>query len=294
MQNVDNYLIKKSQDLESKMQDSTTVILYGKDHPKERLFNKAYIADVSFNKIKAIYTKRFENVADFTFFIVGDVSKETLKPLLEKYIASIPATNKKENWKDTTSEWQSTTIDKDVFLDMEDPKTSVSITVKNNMEYNLKNAYLVRALGDILQLRYTESLREEEGGTYGAGVRAGLSKKPRQQASVSVKFDCNPELAEKLIRIVHKEMETIKNGAVQQNDLDKTLTNYLKEREEAKNYNSYQMSLLKNFILEGFNMNAPGNFENIIKSITVKDIQTVMANLLKNAKSSEIVFKPKK
>lgn len=293
MQNIDSYLIRKSQDIKSKMQDSTTVILYGKNHPKQRLFNKAFVSEVSFEKIKSIYKTRFANAADFTFFIVGDVSKEALKPLLEKYIASIPTSNEKENWKDATSDWQSKNIDRDVFMAMKDPKTTVNVLIKNSMEYNLRNAYIVRAIGDILQLRYTESLREDEGGTYGAGVRAGLSKKPRQEASISVRFDCNPDLAEKLIGIVHKEMETIKNGTVQQADLDKTLTNYLKKREESKNYNSYDMNLLTNYVLEGYNMNDPKNFEDIIKAITVKDIQKAMGHILSDSDAYEIVFKPK-
>jgi len=294
MQNADNFLIRKSQDVRSKMQDSVTTILYGKNHPKERLFDKAYVSEISFDKMKSIYSTRFANAADFTFFIIGDVSKEALKPLLEKYIASIPTNDIKENWKDTSSSWINKTIDKDVYLAMEDPKTSVKVSVKNDMKYTLKNVYLMRALSDILQLRYTESLREEEGGTYGARSRGGLFKKPKQEASLFVDFDCNPDLAEKLIGIVHKEMEAIKNGTIQQNDLDKTLTNYVKEREESKDYNSYQMDLLKNYVLEGYNMDAPENFENIIKSITTKDIQKVMAALLKDAQSYEIVFKPTK
>lgn len=293
-QNIDNYLIRKSQNIQSKMQDSVTTILYGKNHPKERLFDKAYVNDVSFDKMKSIYLERFANAADFTFFITGDVSEEALKPLLEKYIASIPTNSSKENWKDTSSSWVNKKIDKDVYLEMEDPKTSVRVSIKNDMEYSLRNRYVMRVIGDILQLRYTKSLREDEGGTYGAGVRASLSKKPKQQATLSVNFDCNPDLAEKLIAIVHKEMETIKNGTIQQKDLDKTLTNYLKEREESQNYNRYEMSLLKNYVLEDYNMNNPDNFENIIKSITAKDIQNGMNMLLKNAESYEIVFKPKK
>lgn len=294
IQNLNSYLIRKSQDLKSKMQDSTTVILYGKNHPKERLFNKKFISEISFDTMKSIYKQRFGNVADFTFFIVGDVSKEKLKPLLEKYIASIPATNVKENWKDTMSDWLSKNIDKDVYLEMNDPKTSVNYYVQNKMDFSLKNAFLVMALGDILDLRYTESLREEEGGTYGARVNATIDKEPRSEASIFVKFDCNPDMSEKLIGIVHKEMEAIKNGDIKQKDLDKTLANFLKEREDSKNYNQYQMRLLKNYVLEGYNMNDPKNFENIIKSITAKDIQNVMKQILDNADSYEIVFKPKK
>ncbi len=294
MQNVDNFLIIRSQDVKYIMEDSTTVVLYGMNHPKQRIFNKDFVSDISFDKMKSIYRSRFANAADFTFFIIGDISKEALKPLLENYIASIPTNTIKENWKDASSEWQSNNIDKDVYLTMEDPKTTVRVSVRNDMKYTLKNVYLMRALGDILQLRYTESLREQEGGTYGASSRGALSKKPKQEASLSVSFDCNPDLAEKLISIVHKEMETIKNGTVQQSDLDKTLTNYLKEREEIQNYNGYEMSLLKNYVLEGYNMNDPKNFEDIIKSVKTKDIQDVAKRLLNNSKSYEIVFKPKK
>lgn len=277
MQNVDNYLVRKSKDINSKMKDSITVLLYGRNHPRNRLFDKAYASNISLKKIKSIYKSRFSNAADFKFFIVGDVSKETLKPLLEKYIASIPTTDKKENWKDKTSNWQNKTIDRDVFLAMEDPKTSVNICLKNNMKYSLKNYYLIKTVGDILKLRYTESLREDVGGTYGAGVSAFLSKKPRQKAILNVRFDCNPDLAEKLIAIVYKEMEDIKRGTIQEEDLNKTLTNYLKEREEGKSYNRYEMSLLQNYVLDGYNMNDSKNFEDIIKSITVKDIQKTMS-----------------
>lgn len=293
MQNVDNYLIRKSQNIQSKMQDSAKVILYGKNHPKERLFDEAYAADMSFDMMKAVYMDRFANAADFTFFIIGDISAEALKPLLEKYIASIPATEVNENWVDNTSSWLNEKTDRDVYLEMEDPKTSVWVSVKNQMDYTLRNRYLVRAIGDILRLRYTESLREEEGGTYGARVGSSLSKEPRQQANISVSFDCNPDLAEKLIAIVHKEMKNIADGKIQQNDLDKTLTNYLKEREENKNYNKYEMALLKNYILEGYNMDDPKNFEDIVQAITARDIQDTMSALMKDSESYEIVFKPK-
>lgn len=293
MQQVDAFLIRKSEQVQSKMQDSVTTILYGKNHPTERLFDKAFMADMSFDKMKKIYTSRFNNAGDFTFFIVGDVDKETIKPLLEKYIASLPATDEKENWKDNSVDWVTNKIDKDVYLEMKDPKTNVRVLIKNDMEYSLKNSILMRAIGDILQLRYTESLREEEGGTYGARARGSLSRRPTQEGTISVSFDCNPELAEKLIAIVHKEIENLKDGEIQQADLDKTLTNFLKSREESKNYNRYDMGLLQNSVLEGYNMNDPKNYEDIVNSITIEDIKNITEELLEDSKSYEIVFKPK-
>jgi zinc protease len=293
MQQVDAFLIRKSEQIQSKMQDSVTTILYGKNHPTQRLFDKQYMSEMSFETMKDIYSTRFGNAGDFTFFIIGDVKKEVIKPLLETYIASLPTTGEKENWKNNSVDWIADTIDKDVFLEMKDPKTNVRVVIKNDMNYSLKNSLLMRAIGDILQLRYTESLREDEGGTYGARTRGSLTKRPTQEATISVRFDCNPELAEKLIAIVHKEIENLKNGNIQQADLDKTLTNYLKEREESKNYNRYEMRLLKNSVLEGYNMNDPKNYESIIKSITVKDIEDIAKKMMKDSKSYEIVFKPK-
>ena len=292
MENVKNYLIRRSENIGEKMNDSLTTTLYGKNHPTERIFNQDLVDEMSFEKSKAIYLERFGNAADFEFFIVGDVEKENLKPLLEKYIASIQTSNKMEMWKNNSANWVSNTIDKDIFLKMEDPKSSVRISYKNDMKYSLKNNMLAKALGDILQLRYTETLREEEGGTYGASVRSGLSKRPLYEATVSVSFDCDPDKVEKLIGIVHKEINKIANGDIQQADLDKTLTNYKKEREDQKNYNDYDMSLLTNFYREDYNMNAPENFEKIVNNITVKDIQNFTKNLVTNAKTYEVVFKP--
>ena len=294
MENVKNYLIRRSEIIGEKMNDSLTITLYGKNHPTQRIFNQDLVDDMSFEKSKVIYLERFKNAADFEFFIVGDVEKENLKPLLEKYIASLETDKEMEMWKDNSVNWVSNTIDKDIFLKMEDPKSSVRISYKNDMEYSLKNSLIAKTLGDILQLRYTETLREDEGGTYGASARSGLSKRPKNEASISVTFDCNPEKVEKLIGIVHSEIQKIANGDIQQLDLDKTLTNYKKEREDQKNYNRYEMSLLTNFYREDYNMNTPKNFENIVNNITVKDLQEFTKNLVTNAKTYEVVFKPTK
>ena len=294
LQNVDNYLIQKKEDLNSKMQDSLTITLFGKKHPIERLFDKEYTKEFTFDKVKEIYISRFANAADFNFFISGDVSAEKLEPLLEKYIASIATTTARENWKDNSIKWIQNHIDKDVFLEMQDKKTSVKIEIVNNIEYSLKNSYLMSVLGDILTLRYTQSLREEQGGTYGASSYGYLTKKPVQEAILNISFDCNPALAEKLISIVYKEIDLIKNGAIQQTDLDKVLANTLKEREESKNLNSYEMSAMQTLILDDYNRNAAKNFEDIINAITTKDIQNIAKKLLKNHKSYEVVFKPLK
>ncbi|WP_203256185.1 M16 family metallopeptidase [Hyunsoonleella ulvae] len=293
LQQLDTYLAFKGQDLKSKMKDSLNMTLYGNNNPYKRVFNQDYVDDISFEKIKDIYTTRYADASDFQFFIVGDTQEDALKPLLEQYVASIPTTNSKtENYKDNSTEWLNPNIDKDIYLPMEDLKTSVRIAFKKEMPYSIKNSIVMKALVGILQLRYLESLREEEGGTYSASTRGSLLKEPKSLAFLSVSFDCNPHLAEKLISIVHKEIETIKTGDIKQEDLDKTLASLIKEREESKSSNQYEMSAMKTFIIDGYNRNAPENFENIVKAITIEDIQSITKDLLEDNKSYEVVFKP--
>tara|TARA_R110002110_G_scaffold35133_4_gene118952 strand:+ start:25 stop:2844 length:2820 start_codon:yes stop_codon:yes gene_type:complete len=295
MNNLDNFIVSRSKNISQKISDSITVTLYGKNNPKHRLFNKSLVNDVSFDKIKSIYKARFKNAADFTFFIIGDVKPTVLKPLLETYIASIPTKNEaKEEWKDNSTPWISKKIDKDIYLKMEDAKSTVRISYKNDYKYSLKNSLIAKAVGDILKLRFTETLREQEGGTYGASAFARVTKRPKQEATITVGFDSNPDKVETLVAIVHKEIEKIAKGNIQQVDLEKTLANYLKDREQQKNYNRFDMSLLLNYVNEGFNMNDPKNFENIVKSITKKDVQRFAKKVLRKADQYEIVIKPKK
>ncbi|MEO8773665.1 MAG: insulinase family protein [Gelidibacter sp.] len=290
--NLENYLISRTNNIDEKINDSIKVAFFGKNNLKQPLFTQEYIKSISFETMQQVYAKRFENASDFEFFIVGDIKKEQLTPLLEKYIASIPTKKQTEKYKDNTAPWLSNTIDKEIHLKMEDPKSTVRITYKNDFKFSLKDQLVARALGDILTLRYMETLREQEGGTYGASVYAGVTKRPVEKALIIVSFDCNPEKVDKLVNIVQEELRKIASGDISQTDLDKTTTNYLKERAQEKSFNQYDMSVLTNFYRENYDMNDPANFENIVKNITVNDIKEFTSKVLKGADTSEIVIKP--
>ncbi|MDY7396761.1 insulinase family protein [Aureibaculum sp. 2210JD6-5] len=292
--NIKNSITANSKNLNSKIRDSIITTLYGKNNPRKLIYDKSYLDKVSFERTKAVYLDRFKNAADFEFFIVGDVKPETIEPLLKKYIASIPTNNDFERFTDHHIQWNADKIDKDIFIAMEDPKTNVNLTYKLDMKYNVTNNYLVRALGDILELRLLDRLREQEGGVYSPRVNSYLVKEPESRAYLSVSFDCNPDLAEKLIAIVHSETSKICKGKIQQEDLDKALTNYRKDRQQNKTHNAYKMSLLKTFYRDGYNLDDPKNFEAILNAISKKDIKKVAKKIVKKGKSYEIVIKPKK
>ncbi|SHL02345.1 M16 family metallopeptidase [Flavobacterium chilense] len=293
-QRLENGLKNKDKDIRSKMGDSLTVAVYGKDNPKIRMMNQQYIDDLSFDKMKSIYKDRFSDVSNFEFYIVGDVTPDVLKPLLEKYIASIDGIKRQEKYKDNTVEWKSNKISKDVFLKMETPKSSVRIRFQDGYAYSQKNRILASFFGDILTLRYTESLREKEGGTYGAQVNASLDKLPKPTVSLTIAFDCDANRVEALLPIVYEEIENIKQGKIVKEDLEKTRKSYIKSRTDSKDFNSYSMNMIYNYFTNNFNMDDPKNYTDIVNKITEKDIQDFANSFLSKAKTYKIVYKPLK
>jgi zinc protease len=85
----------------------------------------------------------------------------------------------------------------------------------------------------------------------------------------------------------------MKNGPSQEN-LDKTVNNILKTREENKMHNGYWVGVLNGFYINGINYNDPANYENILKSFTIKDIKKIASKMFKKADVVDIIFKPEK
>lgn len=293
-QRLENGLKNKDKDIRSKMADSLTVAVYGKDNPKIRMMNQQYINDLSFDKMRSIYKDRFSDVSNFEFYIVGDVTPEVLKPLLEKYIASIEGIKRQEKYKDNTVDWVSNKINKDVFLKMETPKSSVRIKFQNEYGYSQKNRILASFFGDMLTMRYTESLREKEGGTYGTQVNVSLEKLPKPTVQLTIAFDCDPNRVESLLPIVYQEIEAIKQGKIDKEDLEKTRKNYIKSRADSKDFNSYSMNVIYNYFANNFNMDDPKNYTDIVNKIIEKDIQDFAVSFLSKAKTYKVVYKPVK
>ncbi|WP_281633475.1 M16 family metallopeptidase [Flavobacterium luteolum] len=293
-QRLENSLKNRANDINAKMGDSLMDVVYGKNNPRILPLNQKFIDDLSFDKMKAFYLDRFADVSNFEFYIVGDVTPEVLKPLLEKYIASINGIKRKEKFKTDIPKWTSNKIDRDVFIKMETPKSSVRISFLKDLAFSQRNRILVSYLSDVLTLRYTESLREKEGGTYGAQVRGTMDKLPISKGNLQINFDCDADKVEHLLPIVYQEIDKIKKGEIAAEDIEKTRTNYLKSREDSKNFNSYSMNLIYNYFENAYDMNDPKNYVDIVKSITAKDIQEFANSFLNKADSYEVVFKPLK
>ncbi|WP_168155200.1 M16 family metallopeptidase [Mangrovimonas xylaniphaga] len=293
----DNIMANNYKGLESRLQNPNTVIgdaykrLAANGDPRYFEYNKAYLDQIDFNRMEEIYKERFGNAGDFTFYLIGDVPFKTVKSMVQKYIGAIAASEGKENWKPLKDYFPKGFHKHRIKVSTEAPMATVVIKMKEAVEYNRENIVYHTILGDILNIRFIENIREKEGGVYTISVNAGDVRIPAPQLNMDISFSCDPKNAEHLNDLVYKELEQIQKE-VQLSDLDKVVSNIKKNRPVMIQSNKYWMSTLEAYYNYGENMMAPEYFDAILDKVTTEDIEQAAKNFFEKADTLDIVFLP--
>lgn len=261
--------------------------------PRTQPLSREYLEDIEMERMFDIYKERFANAADFTFFIVGNVEADDLKPLVEKYLGSLPVSDEREEWRDNMVRSPEGIVKKVIPVKMETPKSLVVTSFRKKMDYNLHDMYCNNVLRGILELRYIETIREKEGGTYGINVQSEASKEPEEVYSMTMTFDCDPDKAEHLKSLVYDELEKIRKDGVSQEEIDNVTKNMLKEFEQSKPHNSYWMSVITTYYIYEINNNDPAQFEDIVRYMKPEDIKDFTNRMFDNPDILDVVFVPK-
>lgn len=274
------------------MQDSLSLIM-SDYNPRTLLFNEEYLNKISLEKIEQVYRDRIKDASDFTFFIVGNISADTVKPLIEKYIGSLTSVNRKENWRDNRVRGPKGRTEKVIEIPLETPKATVVTKFSKDMKYNVYHNLCNNILEGVLKLRYTENIREKEGGTYGVSVNAGAVREPYQNYSMTMVFDCDPDRAAQLKSLVYEETEKMMQEGPTAEELHKVISNIKKNREQSKQHNRYWLNNIYSEYVTGIKFD-PEGYEKMLDKISPKDIQKFAQSLFKGADVVDVVFQPKK
>jgi zinc protease len=217
--------------------------LYG-DHPRRQVTTPATIDQWNLDKSMAFYKDRFADASDFTFFFVGSFDLATMKPLVERYIGSLPSLHRKETWKDVGARMPTTIVRRTVEKGIE-PRSQVLIQFNGPFEYNQTQRVAIRAMSEVLSTRLLETIREELGGTYSIGASYNFWKTPRPEFTVSVNFGCDPTRTDTLIKRVFEEIEKFKTSGPTDKQLTDEKEALLKEFDANLKQNAYLLNQLK-------------------------------------------------
>ena len=135
-------------------------------------------------------------------------------------------------------------------------------------------------------------MREDEGGTYGVGVSISAQKRPSPTGDAVINFDCDPARANDLKAIIYRELDNLMAEGPTQVNLDKAVSNLLKTHEENKLHNAYWSGVLTRYYSYGINSDDPANYEDILKSFTIKDIRKIARKMFGKPDLVDLIFKP--
>lgn len=286
------YIANMEKDPRKIMQDSLTFINTNY-HPRVRTLNSQFLEEVQFQDIKKIYLDRMQDAGDFTFFIVGNIDEETARTMAELYLGSLTDSDREENWIDRGIRAPKGKTEKVIPVALTTPKANVNVRFVNEVDYNQKNNLSMSILKGILDLRYTETVREDEGGTYGVGVGSSMSQFPVNEGTIRILFDCDPKRADELKAIIYREIDKIVAEGPTEVDFSKTINNLLKDREQSRQHNNFWMNSLYTFYYSGIDTASEENYEAILKAMTTNDVKQFANQFFDTANLIDVVFVPK-
>ena len=236
------------------------------------------------------YKQRFSSPGDFTFWFVGNVDKDVLIPLVEKYLGSIPST-KDEVWIDRGIRPPSGMVDEKIFKGSE-PKSSVHMIFTGAMEYNRKESYYLRCLGEILDIRLVEILREEKSGVYGVGASGYASKSPYENFEFTISFPCGPDNVDGLVASSIDAIREIQNEGISEENLNKVKEAQRRDQELHWKTNGYWMNVLKTYHVNNYDYKEVNWLNQRIEELTAEDILQVAKKYLNPEEYIQIVLYP--
>ena len=268
--------------------DSITKVLYN-NHPLRTRVKADDVDKIDYAKSMKLYKDRFADPNNFTFYFVGNIDENTFKPLVEQYLASLKKNKRKESWKDINLSIPQYEYICHYEKEMQNPKATVYTIIVGEMQYNYRNQLYMKALSDIMDIYYTRSIREEEGGTYGVGVMGQVSDKPKDAFLFLVGFDTNKDMYEKLLGKVYEGLNDVATNGPSQEDLTKVVENLYKKRAENLEENDFWVDAIETY--EEDNINIVAEYDEIVKSITTQTIADFAKEVM-NGFKKEVVQLP--
>lgn len=290
---MENALNNKSSNPKSLFRDSVSA-MNNNYSPRTVLWTAEKVKDIRYDKALQIYKERFANPADFTFTFVGNINpndKETKRMILS-YIGGMKTSKARETYKDRGVR-SPKGIAKNYFTqDMSTKTASNRIQYTSyDIPYTLANALNMEVIGRVLDMRYMESIREREGGSYGVGVNGYVSLYPISKAVLLMQFDTDPEKQARLMEIIHEEVNTIVENGPLAVDLQKAKESMLKDFSENKEDNNWWLNTITMY--EKAHINYMADYENAVNAVTAETVQAMLKKLVAAGNVFEVVMLPK-
>ena len=253
-----------------------------------------YYDKINLDRAMAIYKERFSNAAGMNFVLVGKFDVEQIKPLLEKYIASLPAdTTKKFMFIDNKVRPVQGIKNMTVYKGKEQ-KSMILGFYNGEMKYSEDMAFKADALSEVLNILVVEELREKVQGIYGGGTYASLSKYPYGSFQFVLQLPCGPEKVDTLLKVAKKEFKVMVTNGPKEKYMTKIKAQMLEDNKTAMKENGTWLGKLLEYKIMGGKTDRFINYPKYVNALTAKDVQSAARILFSTKNQLTAVLMPEK
>ena len=268
----------------------TISLMMANHHPRIIPMSYKVLDKVNLPKLQAIYKDHFSDPGNFTFEFAGKIDPEKVKPLFEKYLASLPSVKCTQVYKDNGIRPPKGEVKQDFKHEAKTPRSSIYINYNGTSSFSADDRILGGALRHVLELRYIERIREDEGGAYSVRVQYNVNKLPVPGFNLVVSFETDPLKADKLIGIVHAEIKKMVENGPSEADLQKAKEYFLKQRQEDMKENSWWMSRMDDYYF--YNLDFLTGYDDKVNALNVQSVHDYAKKVLTQGNVVQVVMRP--
>lgn len=283
-----------------KNQENTPEFVFGQKlletlyaNPRKQVPTSAIVNGADRQQIIDIERQLTANAADYTFFFVGNINMDTFRPLVEQYIATLPADAAKATKAPQFNE--SLAIkpgDKTITYTtpMQTPQTFACVIEYGKENFSPANRALASVAGQILSKRLLDTVREEMGAVYSIWANGNMDRlDPYQNTVIQSAFPMKPEKKQEVLDFIAQEFKNMESDVTAE-ELAKIIEFSLKNVKESKELNNAWLNGMAGEALNG--VDTFTDAENTYKNITVADVQNFMKALNNQGNYRVILLEP--
>lgn len=269
--------------------DSITFALH-KNNPRFKRMRLEDVDKLDYDRMLEMYKESFSDAGTFTFSFVGTIDEDAMRPLVEKYIASLPSVPRRAATELPIGYRDGIIINR-FEKEMENPKASVFNLYRATVEKNQKNDLTAQALNFILNIEYIDKVREEMGGTYDVGTYLAIRRKPKDMLGMQINFETEAAKANDLNELVHRVLKEIAENGPDKEKFEKAKGQIQKSFEENVKQNNYWLNILNTIYYYGEDNYS--SHTDVLNSITPDDVQNLCKKIVDNGNMIEVIMLPK-
>ena len=268
--------------------DSIRAILYD-HHPRLAPVVQATLDKVNYDRILEIYRHAFSDASNFKTVIIGNYDEQELRRLCCQYLASLPSTGKHEqiNWQNVPKMIEGSSVNR-FTKKMSTPLANVSIFCSADVPFAPQADLELDFLKRCLSIAYTDSVREEKGGTYGVSVDFDLSKDEKPNTTLSISYNADPQRYEELNPIIYQQLENIAKYGPVASSVDKVKQYLIKQYGQAAITNDYWSYIIWHELDDDADFNR--DYCKMVEEMTPAQIQRMAQRLLDAKRCIEVTM----